>query len=47
MEETGQSNKEVLAVEDGSRELCLALEERPGCLGRKDGGEGMKDQLKS
>lgn len=35
MEETGQSDEEVLAVEEGSRQLCLALEERLGWDGEE------------
>lgn len=47
MEETGQSDKEVLAAEEGSRELCLALEERLGRAGEERGpnGEGVYGQL--
>lgn len=43
MEETGQSDKEVLAAEEGSREFCLALEERLGRAGeeRDPDGEGV------
>lgn len=47
MEETGQLDKEVLAAEEGSREFCLALEERLGRAGeeRDPDGEGVNGQL--
>lgn len=47
MEETEQLDKEALAAEEGSMELCLALEERLGWTGEERGpdGEGMNRQL--